>query len=161
LNLAKNQEYNWITNRKFTIMKRSWNSDGLQFYQYQQKEQWPLTLTHWTQITGLYMYYHWRSSYLEGRIVIPLTGLPHQFKPWISKVVCCVLFWFVFSELRSEVIVPKKMNDNINMVSTIAGSMNGIEGLNLWKYINSFLTTKWPNDFNGKMYKKDLNLCCK
>ena len=29
-----------------------------------------------------------------------------QFKPWISKVVCCVLFWFVFSELRSEVIVP-------------------------------------------------------
>jgi hypothetical protein len=43
LNLVKKSEYNWITIRKFTIMKRSWNSDGLQFYQYQQKEQWPLT----------------------------------------------------------------------------------------------------------------------
>jgi hypothetical protein len=31
------------------IMKRSWNSDGQQFHQYQQNEQSPLTLTHYTK----------------------------------------------------------------------------------------------------------------
>jgi hypothetical protein len=35
-------------------------------------------------LTGLYMYFHWRSSYLEGRIVIPLTGL-YMYYHWRSS----------------------------------------------------------------------------
>ena len=34
-----------ITNKK--LWKESFKSDGQQFHQYQQNEQWPLTSTHW------------------------------------------------------------------------------------------------------------------
>ena len=36
-------------NHLTVIWKVSWNSDGQQLHQYQQSEQSPLTLIHWTQ----------------------------------------------------------------------------------------------------------------
>ena len=67
-------------------------------------------LTLYGNTKNAYMYCHWSSSYQEGKVVIPLTGLtPPQFlclsqaRTWISNVICHGLF--MFSELRQEVFV--------------------------------------------------------
>ena len=39
-------------NSKQLLWKESLDSDGQQFHQYQQNEQSPITLTHWTQKRG-------------------------------------------------------------------------------------------------------------
>ena len=54
------------------------------------------------------MYCHWRSSYREGGVGIPLTGWTcHMFQPrtLISNVICHVLFGVQWVQLRWEVIV--------------------------------------------------------
>ena len=39
----------WIHEPLLQLWKESLKGDGQQWHQYQQKEQWPLTWTHWTQ----------------------------------------------------------------------------------------------------------------
>ena len=51
------------------IMKRSWNSDGQQFHQYQQNEQSPLTLTHYTKKPLTYDIENTCSSLGQAQIV--------------------------------------------------------------------------------------------
>jgi hypothetical protein len=76
----------WLTEHK--IWKESLNSDGHQFYQYQQNKQSPLTLTHWTQ------------------------NMKRKFKQWWSSIPPIPTKQAItshlnspFSELRWEVIV--------------------------------------------------------
>ena len=56
-------------------------------------------VTNWEQlakgffIVCLYIYCSWKSSYQEGRVGIPLTGLNlSQARTWISNVICRSLF---------------------------------------------------------------------
>jgi len=81
------------------LWKESLNSDGQQFHQYQQNEQSPLTLTHWTQKRE-HNIWHWKSMSplgtgkkcgktkpVNGILNSPLliTGFPKPYKMYIYK----------------------------------------------------------------------------